>query len=200
MHRVGLQLTPTTYLVFPPTPYHENSEQQYVNCSNITMKSYPILLCGRESILADGIKGSINKQDGLQMSELQQYFTWNVGRLNAMPFVSITFENKVVPHSVDLYFHFSPNDFNINIPKIKIYWSSKSPLTSENALPFQRMAYLIANGMYKYRVILQLNDTAAPFTYLLIKMEPTGPYTNNWIFLSEIKVFAKKIEGKGVNK
>lgn len=160
------------------------------------MNSYTVLLCGGESILADDNKGNINIRDGLQSFELQQFFVWNISRPNTLPFVSIVFEDKMIPHSVDLYFHFSPKILKIDIPKITLYWSNENPLDSKNVLPFQRMAYLIGNGMYKYKVILETNDTT-PFTYMQIKMEPTG---DSWIFLSEIKVYAEKTEGTVANQ
>lgn len=197
-NNLDLALIPVTYIVFPTTGYNENLEQQHTNCSNISMQHYTVLLCGEGSILGDGNKGSIDTQDGLQTSELQQFFIWNVGYLNTIPFLSIIFENKIIPHSIDFYFHFSPQDLKINIPKITLYWSNKNPLDSEHILPFQRMAYLVGNGMYKYRTILEINGTN-PFSYIRVKMEPMEIYSDNWIFLSEIKVYAKKTEGTEIN-
>ena len=158
-----------------------------------------ILLCGKGSILADGNKGSIDAKDGLQTSELQQFFIWNVGRLNPIPFLTIIFENKIIPHSIDVYFYFSPYDLKINIPNIYLYWSNKSPLETQNILSYRRVAYQERNGMYKFKAILKTNDTA-PFTYILMKMRPMEIYNDNWIFLSEIKVYAYKTEGIAINR
>lgn len=195
MHCLGLQLIPVTYVVFPTTAYNNNANtEQHVNCSTTTMNSYMVLLCGGRSVLADNIKGNINTKDGLQANELQQFFIWNASHLDTVPFVSIVFEDRMMPHSVDLYFHFSKN-LNIDAPKITLYWSNRSPLDSENVLPFQRMAYFVGNGMYKYKVILDTNDTD-PFHYLHIKMEQSG----SWIFLSEIKVYGEKTEGTVITK
>ena len=155
------------------------------------MESNTVLVCGGGSILADGIKGNINTKDGLQTFELQQFFVWNIGHPNTVPFVSIVFRDAIIPHSIDLYFHFSPDDLKINIPKITLYWSNNDPLDTRNILQFQRMAYQIGSGMYKYKAILEINKTT-PFSYIQIKMEPA---LDSWIFLSEIKVYAKKTEG-----
>ena len=191
MYNSDLTLIPVTYVVFPTTAYNENAEQQHTNCSNSKMESSTVLVCGGGSILADGIKGNINTKDGLQTFELQQFFTWNIGHLNTLPFVSIVFGDAIVPHSIDLYFHFSPDDFRINIPKITLYWSNNDPLDTQNILQFQRMAYQIGSGMYKYKAILEVNNTML-FGYIQIKMEPA---MDDWIFLSEIKVYAKKTKG-----
>lgn len=194
VHCLGLQLIPVTYVVFPTTTYNNADSEQHTNCSTTTMNSHKLLLCGGRSALSDDIKGNINTKDGLQKNELQKFFIWNASDLDTVPFVSIVFKERTMPHSVDLYFH-SSKTLNIDAPKITLYWSNKSPLDSENVLPFQRMAYFVGNGMYKYKVILDTNDTA-PFNYLKIKMELTG----NWIFLSEIKVYAEKTEGIGIVK
>ena len=194
MHCLGLQLIPVMYVVFPTTAYNNANSGQHTNCSTTTIDSYTVLLCGGGSALADNIKGNINTKDGLQTNELQQFFIWNASGLDTVPFVSIVFEDRMVPHSVDLYFHSSEN-LNIHPPKITLYWSNKSPLDSENLLSFQRMAYFVGNGMYKYKMILNTNDTA-PFQYLQIKMELSG----SWIFLSEIKVYGEKTEGTVIIK
>ena len=195
-YNLDLALIPVTYIALPTTAFNDDAEQQYTNCSITEMESNTVLICGGGSILADGNKGNINTKDGLQTFELQRFFVWNAGRLNTVPFVSIVFEDMIIPHSVDLYFHFSPDDFRINIPKITLYWSNNDPLDTQNILPFQRMAYQIGSGMYKYKAILEINNTTS-FSYMQIKMEPA---MDNWIFLSEIKVYAEKTEGIVINK
>ena len=191
-----MELIQATYIILPTTAYNENtSEQQHTNCSNDNIESFTVLACGERSILADGNKGSINIKNGLQAYELQMFLIWNGGQLNTIPFVCIVFEDTIIPHNVDLYFHFSP-DLRINIPKITLYWSNTDPLDTKNILQFQRMAYQIGSRMYKYKAILEKNHTI-PFNYLKIQMEIAG---DNWIFLSEIKVYAKKMQGTVINK
>lgn len=197
-----MALVPVTYVVSQTTAYNENSEQQHTNCSSTKIKSSTVLLCGKGSILADGNRGNINSRDGLQNSELQQFFIWNNGRPNIAPFVSIVFEKKIIPHSIDLYFHFSPQHY-INIPEITLYWSNKDPVDRQNVLPFQRTAYLVGSGIYKYKTILEINDIT-PFTYMQMKMKALKTNTSNsndhWIFLSEIKVYANRTKGTVINK
>jgi len=192
---LDLELIQVTYIILPTTAYNENtSEQQHTNCSDNNIESFTVLVCGGRSILADGDKGSINTKNGLQASELQLFLIWNAHHLSTLPFVSVVFEDAIIPQNIDLYFHFSP-DLRINIPKIELYWSNTDPFDTKNILPFQRMAYQIGSGMYKYKAILEENHTI-PFNYLKIQMELAG---HNWIFLSEIKVYTKKTQGRVIN-
>ena len=186
-----------TYVAFPTAEYDKNYEQQHVNCSNTTIKSSTFLQCGEGSILADDNKGNISTLDGLQTSELEKFFIWKASSLDPLPFVTVVFENRIIPHSIDLYFHVSAQN-SINIPKIMLYWSNTNPIESQNTLPFQRIAYFIASGMYKYKAILMTNNVT-PFTYMQIKMEPTNNKNYNWIFLSEIKVHVSKAKGTIIN-
>ena len=171
--------------------------QQHTNCSETKIGTSAVLMCKEDSTLTDGNTGDINTQDGLQNDEKQKFFIWHVNNNVSAPFIIIDLKENVVLCSIELYFLSLPKS-SINTPKLKLYWSSDNSINPQHILPFQRMAYLIGSGKYKYRAILN-NTNIIPYIYVQMR-QMQHLKGDSWIYLSEMKVFTNGTKGEIVVK
>jgi len=156
----------------------------------VAILTLSVLTCNEDSTLSDG-----NIGDSLsQSNEEEKFFIWHVNNENTSPFISIDLKENVVPYSIEFYFLTVPKKL-INIPKLNLYWSSDNPISPQHVLPFQRMAYLIGSGKYKYRAILN-NTNTMPFIYVRMTQMRQHLKVDSWIYLSEMKVFTNGTRGE----
>jgi len=167
--------------------------KQHTNCSETKIETSAVLMCKEGSTLTDGNTGDINTQDGLQSDEKQKFFIWRVNNNAPAPFIIIDLKENVVLYSIELYF-LSLSTSSINIPKLNLYWSSENSINPQHVLPFQRMAYFIGSGKYKYRAILN-NTNIIPYIYVQMR-QMQHIKGDSWIYLSEMKVFTNGTKGE----